>query len=1058
LNTKTLAQIGGKDIPPLTPVELELIKQELKAGNISKDIIVETVQGTPTRILSGQQVMQAMLQSAADLKINVKQLKVKLQEKTAYTPEEAAILKKQGEVGIQRAKANQDRLELLDKQRTQGIVWRLRNLLVDTSGNVKAKLLKDGGAAGEQAVRSFSLMSGATPRAHMMFQDFFKNVYGRRGPDDLPLGRDKQHVIADIKMSEVEMFNILAASRRTQAIVKAGGARASGTSGFKLGGAVEPDVAAGNVYVIRQALGDKRFAQLQTRVDDTFDIMHNQLVRLQEAGLIDMSSFLKMKNVDYITRQFVESMDPAMITSLRGKKVSIGESGIYHLDGGTKAAQNIDVQSLVAEYLVRTENRIFRNNANKALLQVAKTEPKNGFVMLKKGKGKKAAKPPQGYVDLKVMVDGKPVSMYMKDIYAAEWIINDPGMAMAISNMFRIVNGTFVVKPLATGMNPGFALVNFPRDIHHAWKATGDSYSKFLPMYLGQIANDLRAVAKDAWNKTGRYKDYIDEGGGMNFLTHGGFDPMSGFSAQKDALRAVGANQGKFGQNMRQMREVLSKVNEFSELTVRLAIRERVLKNQAKAGKPKNGEEATYIARDYLDFAQGGSVTKAMESFIPYTNAASQAIRTSLREYGKGRRAATTAAIKDLQVLTVKAGAAAWAWAENPETMAQVDPHAAYSSLIFPTGMSYTDEKGNRRHLTFKIAMDTTVLPLTSIFDMAIGKSKMIENGIDPSMVPDSHWIEHVTSMLPIISGLKTGSPTAQAIVALAANKDLWNNKDIWQGEEFVRPGARNDERTAGTIFETMGKLAPDTVSPVQLQTAVKTYVPSNTYIHTAQFITDMVENASDPEKAAIDAQRAQEDLTMEIIAGSPLFRRMVHITHPAAQTNEELRRAATEVQTFRALQNEQVRRALNHRKAFGGTERFEALMQEVAASRPEDAERVKDLFVLGIAVDEMYSNNQYDIGFVGKSWFNVLAGQTPEVRAELVYWKWVELSDKNAGNLLAVVESVSKVTGRNIRSPAFDSHFAKLVSQYGHRSERVRPDMSEQPGADSSIGATGGE
>jgi predicted GNAT family acetyltransferase len=1021
--------------PPPDPALVDQLAQDLAAGKAAGDIIVETVEGVPTRILSGAENMDGLVAAAKKAGLNIRNVSVKMQERSNVTPEQLGDLVTQAKAGMKDITENQMKLDAAEANNSRSLWQKLEHLFVDTNGNVKAQILRTFGAAGEEAIKDFSLKAGAVPKAHMMFLDFHRAVFGSRGPTDPGIGTSKGIRHLDTTVSERELFNILVQSRRTAAIVKSGGARAA-EGRFQLAGAVKPENAAGNIWAVRQTVGEARFAQLQARADTVFDTMHTQLVRLRENGLITEGQFRKMQNIDYIRREFLEQVDPIMLQSqLKGSKVSIGESGIYHLKGGSGRAQNIDVQSLVAEYLARTEGRIFRNNANKTLFRLAEND-ENSFVRIPKTE---STRTPEGYTELKVMIDGKPQRMFMKDLYAQEWVVNDPGLNMTLANIFKIVNGTFIVKPLATGINPAFALVNFPRDIMHAWKATGNEYSAFLPRYLGQIFHDIWEVKGDVWNKEGAYRDFVNEGGGMNFLTHGGFDPLTGFSRAKDIQRAVGVYDGAFGRNWSTIKEALSKVNEFSELAVRLGIRNRVLKNQAARGEIPNPSQATFIARDYLDFSQGGSATKAIESFLPYTNAAAQAIRTSVRQYGKGIRDARVAALKDLQIVSMKAIQSGWAWMEHPEVMAQVDPHQAMTSQVYPTGLSYVDEHGNRRHLTIQIAMDTTAVPYTAAFDLAIAKHALAATGLDPNYIPDRHTLEEIAAVVPILGSIRTGTPIFQAAAALWGNKDIWANKDIWTGDPYVLPGARRTGSTEGTIFDELGSVAPTYVSPVQLQKAWRTYVPSNFYIDSADFIRQMVQQSTDPVQHAESIQRDKDDLTLEILAKVPGLSRVIHLTHPAAQTTPELKTLAQEVQTWKELERQAVDKAVRKYRATGDSSEFGKLLEQVASARPQDADKAKDMLITQIAVGEMYKLNKYDIGFVGQDWFNNIAGQNPETRADLFYWKWVTLGNENARNLEAVLGSIDKVAGRRIRTEEFETQFKRNIAQFGTREQRTR-------------------
>src|SRR3972149_10837482 len=114
-----------------------------------------------------------------------------------------------------------------------------------------------------------------------------------------------------------------------------------------------------------------------------------------------------------------------------------------------------------------------------------------------------------------------------------------------------------------------------PRDIMHAWftARTFENgewtpvYNPNLPVFGLQIGRDIATVFKDAATKKGRYQDYINEGGGMEFLVH----------------------QGRLFRRGRYLEGPMDKVMDFlgyfgetSEIMTRLAIRERVIRRQSK--------------------------------------------------------------------------------------------------------------------------------------------------------------------------------------------------------------------------------------------------------------------------------------------------------------------------------------------------------------------------------------------------------------------------------------------------------------------------------------------
>jgi hypothetical protein len=136
----------------------------------------------------------------------------------------------------------------------------------------------------------------------------------------------------------------------------------------------------------------------------------------------------------------------------------------------------------------------------------------------------------------------------------------------------------------------------------------------------------LTSTAKDAFSRSGRYRDYVMEGGGMEFLTHQG------------GLGKFYKPTGKVTNALEAFKEVAKYAGETSEVWVRLALRERALRNG------KSPLKATYEARNYIRFCsrrfldQGIRVTAA----TIYLNASTQATRGLLRAPAKDPKAFAT--------------------------------------------------------------------------------------------------------------------------------------------------------------------------------------------------------------------------------------------------------------------------------------------------------------------------------------------------------------------------------------------------------------------------------
>jgi hypothetical protein len=395
---------------------------------------------------------------------------------------------------------------------------------------------------------------------------------------------------------------------------------------------------------------------------------------------------------------------------------------------------------------------------------------------------------------------------------------------------------------MATGINPEFALTNLPRDVAHIWLTTQE-YSPHLPKFLAQFAKDALVVSKDAFSRKGRWVDYLNEGGGMEFLTHQG---------QAQALK------GSIGE----MQKVLGYVGETSEILGRLALRERAILNG------KTAEEATWIARNYLDFSQGGSWSKAIDVAIPYLNASIQGTRGIVR-------AATDNpgifAYKSAQIGTLAMGLYMANRTQNPEAWNQVSPRDKINNWIITTPFSYKDKDGNRKHLYFKIAKDQGQRVMASVFEGLM--AKYMGDKVDGEMIAQA-----AQDFIPIIP-TETLPPAMDAILGYATNKDFWRMEDIWKGPQVEAYA----EQTKWThpAYVKIGKVTE--LSPERTKYALSQFF---TYGNVYTSLVGHGYSALTKEWP----QEIKDKATEDIILSQPFIRRFAKSTNPYYEHGKDIK------------------------------------------------------------------------------------------------------------------------------------------------------------------------
>lgn len=822
--------------------------------------------------------------------------------------------------------------------------------LVDTSGNIKRKLLKELGEEGKQTVIQHDLIAGTSAKAERVFKKAEGEIY------------------KGLSKEEEGLLNRAIQSRRTIAISK-----------------YKPEVKhpMGLTGEEHQAYLKKISDPIQKRADIYFTEMRKALDRLHDEGLLtdEAHKDLAAKG-DYSPRRFIQYIDPESTYSVGGKTITVPDSGIKALDEGSYQVMEVDSRSLLNSVISRTEARIARNKANRALYELADKVPDNGIVeKAEVYKETKAGKPvyqktPAGQTKIKVMIDGQTKEMLMPDEFAKEWITRDPLINQSLANFFGWVSGGKILKPMATGINPGFAITNLPRDLIHVWLTT-DEYSSFFPKFGAQIAKDYLTVAKDAFSRKGRWGDYIDEGGGMSFLTYQG--------------RSVGPGVPALGK----LQEVLGYVGETSEIWTRLALRERAIKN----GKPPT--EATWIARNYLDFSQGGNVSKAVDSGVPYLNAAVQGTRGIFRAIGD-RPAQTIWKMAQLGALA--SGLLLANRFINRECWDSIPDREKVNNFIITSPWKTTDKAGNERHFYFKIAKDQAQRVLCIAFENLI--SKVLGDKVNGDQVASA-----IQDFIPY-APTQNLPPTLSAVLGYTANKDFWRNEDIWKGPKITA----REEYTSYTdpaVREIAKKIG---ASPDRLNYALgEVFTKGNIY-------TSLVRGGLN--SLFDDLPKAYRETAIEkIFKAVPDIKRVFNMTPPyKPQELKEAKEATVEESTRRYKQRRELEATASqfYKKLYEEKTRDPELIGKakdfIKSQAPEDRERLAQWFT--------NYGKIYDIP--DRSWWLELVGMPPETKATVFWTKYIQSSEKEKEEMKATAR---KVPG--ILSERFSLRFNALLNKW---------------------------
>lgn len=669
-----------------------------------------------------------------------------------------------------------------------------------------------------------------------------------------------------------------------------------------------------------------------------WNAMHDQLKQYYDKGIITKDLYKKLKTEGryYSPRRFLQHIDPEKrITTPKGKKISVRESGIQSLKEGSEEAMVNNWRLLLSETIIRTQSRIFKNEAAKALGKFVENNPDNMFggeieqpagkemdlidvegivdnlqgellklqgdlanattgaqtfnienkidenaakidrwgrrIQAAKSQGKetvfieygKQPELPRDTERIYFMEDGEVNAVLVPKKFADSWNQQEVTIERSYAEFLNFIFGGAFVRPFATGtFAPEFALTNIPRDMALQWIATQE-YSKAAPVALIQNIDNFRRVFKDAWTSTGRYEDYVKQGGGMDFLNE------QGAILRKDPTAAITPTSSR----NKKVIEALNFLQGFSERLTRLALREQALKNG------KTPEEATQIAREYLDFSQGGSFVKAADNLIPYLNASVQGTRSVVRS---AKEDPLGFAIKSGQLLMMGAALALAARTFRDDESEEISEREKVSRWNFPLGIDYKNKYGEENHIYFSIPKDQSSRIFATLGEV------MMERWGTKTIDSKTAWDRirmAFDDMSPLdIIGLLP--PVPSALIGYGLNVNFWKEDKIWKGRK-VSPYKEVYEGRTPKAYVDLAKKLNDIgidLSPERMHQSLQQVLPKS-------LLSSAMGGAYEQITSALSKEDRQElnRMTYEHWSKLPFIRKYVRATYPTKTDYEKL-------------------------------------------------------------------------------------------------------------------------------------------------------------------------
>jgi len=418
------------------------------------------------------------------------------------------------------------------------------------------------------------------------------------------------------------------------------------------------------------------------------------------------------------------------------------------------------------------------------------------------------------------------------------------------------------------------------------------------------------------------------------------------------------------------IQKVLGYTGETSEILTRLALRERAIKNG------KSSEEATWIARNYLDFAQGGSWAKAADTGIPYLNAGIQASRGIIRGAVKHPYKFTA---KVAQVGALAVGLYYANRNYNPEAWEEISEGAKTRNWIITTPWSTLNEDGTKKYYYFAIPKDQGQRIFAGAFE-AIAERK------ETGKLPTEKLMSEFKDFFPYIP-TESLSPTMGALIAYSQNRDFWTGKDIWVGQDVLP----KEEYYTNTPKAWIGIGKKTGVSPVKAQRAAqKIFTYRNIY-------TDMVGGAwkvitkEMPEKEVLK-------LNTEFLKSAPFIRRILKSTYKVK--SGEIKRLEIEENTRKLIQNRELQ---NLYKQYNKKEiKLSAILKHISKQPITDRDRLKS---------RLRRMKSYKV--VNSWWLDLAEIDSPEVRAVVFYTKWKDADKKERQQMISTTNKIKGISSK---------------------------------------------
>lgn len=591
------------------------------------------------------------------------------------------------------------------------------------------------------------------------------------------------------------------------------------------------------------------YNDLSDRAQIYFDEYRKSLADLYNSGRINKGTYEYFRDVNYSPIRVLEKIfkDNQELTQEEIDKTAsiygLPAKDIMALSNKNENTILMDSRWLLAMTMAATQRKRFNNLLMNKIYKTVQAAPEafQDFVTLNEKEAKQ-----KGFVPVAFYIKGTPQNIYMDEEYARQL------MDIRVDNKFldglEKFTGVKLLKFFATGGNVAFILSNAPIDLMNVALFT-DVYNrtpleKIKAVSLAKVTGDFiknstRKMISDVRGK-GKYKqlyeEFLEYGGGMDYLSQTGITKI---------------NKGRVT-NYDRMLGILSYLGTTSEQAVRVSVFDKSKKDGIKEYKKKNGTnpvgedlenilfEAAAQARETIDFAQGGKLTKQADKAVPYLNALVQAVRRPI-DYARQNRGAFINSIAQVAGMGVAVPVLNYFLAglmgddEDPkEVLKELRQNSSkyekanYYQLLNPFDLR--DKEGNLNYIRIR--------KLPTISFISTPAEEIVSSYYTGEDIDTSTLMQSAKATIPFTGGivdLVGSNPALSAFTAYYANYDLFRGREIVRKEankpmKAYAEGLEDDDVSVlYKGFASLGASVGVDVSPKRMQAAIEKVITSPT-------------------------------------------------------------------------------------------------------------------------------------------------------------------------------------------------------------------------------------